>query len=345
MPAARLSDSQKAELVDRFRGGEGLQPLAEAYGCSPNTVSRVVKSALSPADYERLRDARLKEQRSRRSAEGSAAASPQLDLLAAESAAAQGEADSAAVQGEEDASAALGFDQPVEPAAPPEPLALVAAAPEESDPPAAPPPSPEPVRRRSSPGRPAPPVRAGTRQAPAPVSAASVSAPAAASPEGPSELAIADADDFSDDDAEDDPDDEAADPDDLQDDPEAGEALTLVPLPLLEVVDDHTEIRPRPLQAADLSGSAWMLVDKAVELQARPLSEFPELGRLPPEEQDRQALLVFVNPRQAKRQCGRTQRVIKIPDSAVLARTAPYLLAQGISRLVIEGALFALPGS
>jgi hypothetical protein len=55
--------------------------------------------------------------------------------------------------------------------------------------------------------------------------------------------------------------------------------------------------------------------------------------------------MVFVNPRQAKRHCGRTQRVIKIPDPAVLNRTAPYLLAQGISRVVIEGALFALPGS
>ena len=57
------------------------------------------------------------------------------------------------------------------------------------------------------------------------------------------------------------------------------------------------------------------------------------------------ALMVFVNPRQAKRLCGRSQRVIKIPDTTVLSRTAPYLLAQGISRLVVEGALFALPGS
>jgi hypothetical protein len=63
MPAARLSDSQKAEVVERFRAGEGLQPLADAYGCSPNTVSRVVKAALDPGEYERL-----KEQRNRRSA-------------------------------------------------------------------------------------------------------------------------------------------------------------------------------------------------------------------------------------------------------------------------------------
>jgi hypothetical protein len=35
-----------------------------------------------------------------------------------------------------------------------------------------------------------------------------------------------------------------------------------------------------------------------------------------------------------------------VPDSDVFERTSRYLLAQGISRLVLEGgALFALPGS
>ena len=53
--------------------------------------------------------------------------------------------------------------------------------------------------------------------------------------------------------------------------------------------------------------------------------------------------MLFTNPRQAKRQCGRTQRVIKVPYAGVLQRRASYLVAQGITRLVVEGgALFAL---
>lgn len=60
MAVTRLSDSQKQELVARFREGEATQALAEAYGCSPNTVSRVVKAALDPATY-----AEIKLQRSR----------------------------------------------------------------------------------------------------------------------------------------------------------------------------------------------------------------------------------------------------------------------------------------
>jgi hypothetical protein len=322
MPAARLSDSQKAEVVERFRAGEGLQPLADAYDCSPNTVSRVVKAALDPGEYDRL-----KEQRNRRSA------SPRRGPTGAE------ESESFASHPE----AAAGTAQangpkvpvPLEEAPPSgdaeDDVKTDAEADEKADAEADPPTASPILPAASVPPDPRhPPSR---RSGPAP----RADAAAAEQQDGPAMLAIDDADDFGDDEADDD----LA----LDGENDDSEEQVFVPVPLLAVVDDHTEIRPLPLTAADLPGSAWMLVDKTVELQARPLSEFTELGRLPAEEQDRQALMVFVNPRQAKRHCGRTQRVIKIPDPAVFTRTAPYLLAQGISRVVIEGALFALPGS
>jgi hypothetical protein len=295
MPAVRLSDSQKAELVERFRGGEGPQVLAEAFGCSPNTVSRVVKAALAPQEY-----AKLKEQRVRRSgADPQPAALPTPDPLPQDP--------------------VLTQPEPVATVAPP------AVAPPTVAPTSEAPPTEAPPQERAVQPRPVPQLR----RLPGP------SGQESTGEDGPAVLAIEDADDFGDDD----------DDDLLAEDDGGEEAALFVPVPLVEQVDDHTEIRPRPLTAADLPGSAYMLVDKTVELQARPLSEFTELGRLPPDEQQRQALLVFVNPRQAKRLCGRSQRVIKIPDTTVLSRTAPYLLAQGISRVVVEGALFALPGS
>jgi hypothetical protein len=313
MPAARLSDSQKAEVVERFRAGEGLQPLAEAYGCSPNTVSRAVKAALDPGEYDRI-----KEQNRRSATPRMEPADPVVPALIAshgEEPAGEGEG---ANEGDSEGSgraedAALEFDRPsgatdpiVSPVTQRVPVAAIAHDPPQS-----------PIRR------------SGQRTL--------ADAPAVDREDEPAVLAIDDADDFGDDESDDD----LA----IDADGDDSEGQIFVPVPLLEVVDDHTEIRPLPLTAADLRGSAWMLVDKTVELQAKPLSEFTELGRLPVEEQDRQALMVFVNPRQAKRHCGRTQRVIKIPDPAVFTLTAPYLLAQGISRVVIDGALFALPGS
>jgi hypothetical protein len=317
MPAARLSDSQKAEVVERFRAGEGLQPLAETYGCSPNTVSRAVKAALDPGEYDRIKE------RNRRSAtsrmEPADPVVPHLTASHAEEPAGDGDGDGVGDddgegQGSGRAEAAAIESDPssgatdpiVSPVAPEGPAAAIAHN------------LPRRLVRRS-----------GQRPL--------ADVPAADRVDEPAVLAIDDADDFGDDESDDD----LA----LDADADDSEGQSFVPVPLLEVVDDHTEIRPLPLTAADLRGSAWMLVDKTVELQAKPLSEFTELGRLPVEEQDRQALMVFVNPRQAKRHCGRTQRVIKIPDPAVFTLTAPYLLAQGISRVVIEGALFALPGS
>jgi hypothetical protein len=240
MPAPRLNDSQKEELVGRYRQGETAQALAVAYGCSPNTVSRVLKALLDPEEMEAIK----RQLRGRTAAPAPAAAVS-------------------------------------EPAPAPAPPAE---------------PKPEPAQASD-------PDEAEQR-----------------------ELAIDDADDFSED-GLDDPDVDADDEAELP-------AVAVEPAVVLEA---------QPLSPGALPASVYMLVDKTVELQAKPLREFPELGGLPDEEQELQALMLFTNPRQAKRQCGRTQRVIKVPDAGVLQRRASYLVAQGITRLVVEGgALFAL---
>ena len=237
MAATRLTDSQKIEIVARYRAGEGSAELAEAYGCSTNTVSRVVKAGLEPAEYEQL-----KQQRNR-------------------------------------------------------PLKL----------------SPELVSPELVAPEPEPPEPAGDD-------------------DDPAVLAIDDADDFGDD---------ANDLDFADDD--LADQFVAVPLLLVDHVGEPAQCQP--LADAPLPASVYMLVDKTVELQAKPLKDFPELGQLPAGEEERQALMVFANPRQAKRHCGRTQRVIKVPDTRILERTAPYLIAQGISRVVMEGSLYSLPGS
>ena len=257
MAATRLTDSQKIEIVARYRAGDVSAELAEAYGCSTNTVSRVVKAGLEPAEYEQL-----KQQRNR-----PLKASP---------------------------------EQAVPELAAPE---LVASAPE--------PPDPEP-----------PALEFLEPELPEP----------AGDDEDHAVLAIDDADDFGDD---------ANDLDFADDD--LADQFVAVPLLLVDHVGEPAQCQP--LADAPLPASVYMLVDKTVELQAKPLKDFPELGQLADGEEERQALMVFANPRQAKRHCGRTQRVIKVPDTRILERTAPYLIAQGISRVVMEGSLYSLPGS
>lgn len=269
MAASRLSDSQKQELVARYRQGETGQALALAYGCSANTVSRVVRAVLTPEEL-----AALKKQSRPRSA---VAVAEQVE----------------------------------------EPTAIGATAALQAEP-AADPPAPVAVQQ------------AEPTAAPQPV----VLAQPAALPDGEDQgvLAIDDADDFGDDGL-----DEFAD-----DDADSGD------LPLIEPAAPSAG-QPAavllPLAPGSLPGSVYLLVDKTVELEPRPLREFAELGSLPAEEQERRALMLYTNPRQAKRQCGRSQRVIKVPDSGLLERRSSYLVAQGITRLVLEGgSLFAIPG-
>ncbi len=258
MATARLTDSQKQEVVQRFREGEATQALADHFGCSSTTVTRMVRAELGDEAYGALRDERQK-------------------------------------KGTRDRQIPLAIGTPAEDS--PEPLLEVRATADEA---AA---ETEPEEDES-----------GTL------------------------LAIDDADDFGDDDGEDDLLSAEDDEDGFQD---SGEFHTVAVLPI--AVDDQREVQAAPWSPAVLPSCAYLLVDKTVELQARPLAEMPELGMLPSDEQSRQALVLFTNPRQAKRHCGRTQRVIKLPDPALLGRTAPYLQAQGISRVVIEGALYALP--
>jgi len=55
MAAPRLTESQKQELVARYRQGETAQALASSYGCSPNTISRVLKAGIDADELASLK--------------------------------------------------------------------------------------------------------------------------------------------------------------------------------------------------------------------------------------------------------------------------------------------------
>ncbi len=246
MAPRRLSESEKQDLVGRYKAGESTAALAEAFGCSPNTVTRTVKALLPPEAYAALKASRQKT--------GTITPTPTVAPAAEE------ESSVDAVQDEDNDEAA-------------------------------------------------------------------------------STLALDDADDFGED-TDEVNDEEGSTEDDVS---AASQTFTeLVPLVGVADLSDRVPVEVQPLLPGCLPNSVYMLVDKVVELDARPLRDFPELGHLEESELDREGLLLYGNPRAAKRQCGRSQRVIKVPDTAVFERTSEYLLARGITRLVMDGSLIAL---
>jgi hypothetical protein len=102
-------------------------------------------------------------------------------------------------------------------------------------------------------------------------------------------------------------------------------------------------VKVLPLADATIPRPCYLVVDRTAELVARPLREFADLGQIPTEEIQAKTLPVFDNHRVAKRFSNhRTQRVIKVPDGRVLQKTSSHLQAKGITRLLIDGQVYAL---
>ncbi|PZV14058.1 MAG: transposase [Leptolyngbya sp.] len=98
-----------------------------------------------------------------------------------------------------------------------------------------------------------------------------------------------------------------------------------------------------PLTAEALPSLCYVVVERtSSELVVLPLSTFAELGQIPESEGDSRTLPVFENQNVARRFSRRNQRVIKVPDGALLQTTSPYLQAKGITRLFIDGQVFSI---
>ena len=96
------------------------------------------------------------------------------------------------------------------------------------------------------------------------------------------------------------------------------------------------------LKYENLPESVYMIVDKKVELELQPISGLPEWSFLPDNELQRNAILLFTNQRSAKRLCSKSQRVIKIPNTRIFKLSKSYLIAKGITRLILEDSIIGL---
>lgn len=144
-----------------------------------------------------------------------------------------------------------------------------------------------------------------------------------------------DVDDFDED--EDDFDEDDWDDED-EDDEDEDEIETAVPRPRRESL----QVQVLPLAQASLPRTCYLVVDRAAELITRPLKDFSDLGQIPTAEVQQKTLPVFDNHRVARRFSNRSQRVIKVPDGQMLDKAGNYLMAKGITRLLIDGQVYAL---
>lgn len=314
MTPTKLSDSDKHEILRLYRqSDENTITLAKRYGVSSSTVRRILQNGLSEEEYETL--VQQKQKRSPHSS-GSIAESPEPT----------------------DEETAINTSEPV-PTYPAVPQAT---------------PNSKLIRKRSAvASEPSPSILGGETRQPG---------SGALEAEGVDLLEddyegrtgnleeilgedlLDREEDFSDfdDDEEDDEDLDDFDGEDLEDDDllfqdsrpiRPGLSLQLRPKTIVQVL---------PLSEASLPRICYLVVDRAAELITRPLKAFGELGQIPAEEIGEKTLPVFDNHRVARRFSTRNQRVCKVPDGRLLQKTAPYLQAKGITRLLIDGQVYSL---
>lgn len=341
MTSRKLSEAEKQQILELYRlPSETTSTLAGRFGVSNSTISRVLKSSLPTEEYEHL----IQQKRMVRLA-GEECLTPELPP-----------------------SPVLSWAE--------EQLGLQL---EEEVSPPTPDPAPEPQddspkrrlrRRTSSPDSPAAAPEAETRAMEQSAEAEPPSAPIVverirpvlppprpkvAAPEAEvleelmddhrlarvEENALDDDDDLDEEEFGDDDLDE----EEFGDDDGDEESDSSGPLLLGRRMNGEMLVQILPLAQAAIPRTCYLVVDRSAELITRPLKDFGELGQIPEEETQAKTLPVFDNHRVAKRYSNpRNHRVIKLPDGRVLQKTTNHLQAKGITRLLIDGRVYAVPG-
>jgi transposase-like protein len=97
-----------------------------------------------------------------------------------------------------------------------------------------------------------------------------------------------------------------------------------------------------PIAEAMLPKICYVVVDRMAELVTCPLKDFGDLGQIPASEVQANTLPVFDNHRIARRFSHRAQRIVKVPNGNMFKKASIHLMAKGITRLLVNGRIYAL---
>lgn len=130
--------------------------------------------------------------------------------------------------------------------------------------------------------------------------------------------------------------------DDEEEDDDDWESETDISITYPHTKPSKTALQILPLARASFPRTCYIVIDRAAELITRPLRDFADLGSIPQEEVQQKTLPIFENHRVAKRFSHRREKVIKVPDGRMLQKTSHHLHSKGITRLLIDGQIYAV---
>ena len=85
-----------------------------------------------------------------------------------------------------------------------------------------------------------------------------------------------------------------------------------------------------------------MVVDRKIELETKPLRDYPDWHFLPEKDLNLKTIKIYADLKDAKRDCNKDQKVIKVPNTNVFKIASKILISRGISRIIYDNELISL---
>ena len=118
--------------------------------------------------------------------------------------------------------------------------------------------------------------------------------------------------------------------------------MEIAPLDLNVNNETRKELSSTPIDEIDFPKMVFMIIDKKTELETKLLKEYPEWHFLPEEDLYHKTIEIFSDLKDAKRNCKKDQKVIKVPNPNVFKIASKIILSKGISRIISDKKLIAL---
>ena len=102
------------------------------------------------------------------------------------------------------------------------------------------------------------------------------------------------------------------------------------------------ELSSIPINEINLPNIVFMVVDRKIELETKPLRDYPDWHFLPEKDLNLKTIKIYADLKDAKRDCNKDQKVIKVPNTNVFKIASKILISRGISRIIYDNELISL---
>ena len=118
--------------------------------------------------------------------------------------------------------------------------------------------------------------------------------------------------------------------------------MEIAPLDLNVNNETRKELSSIPIDKIDFPKMVFIIIDMKTELETKLLKDFPEWHFLPEEDLNSKTIEIYSDLKDAKRNCKKDQKVIKVPNPNVFKIAAKIILSKGISRIISDKQLISL---